>query len=38
MEYESDGDKNKNLSLDEYLNKIETYLRNITINLQNFDK
>ena len=38
MEYESNGDKNKNLSLHESLNKIETYLRNIIINLQNFDK
>ena len=26
-----------NLSLDEYLNKIETYLRNIIIHLQDFD-
>ena len=38
MEYESNGDKNKNLSLHESLKKIETYLRNIIINLQNFDK
>ena len=29
--------KNKNLSLDEYLNKIETYLRNIILTLQNSD-
>ena len=35
IEYESNGDKGKNLSLDEYLDKIETYLRNIIINLQN---
>ena len=35
IEYESNGDKNGNLSLDEYLNKIETYLRNTIINLQN---
>ena len=34
IEYESNGDKNRNLSLDEYLNKIEHYLRNIIINLQ----
>ena len=37
MGYESNGDKNRNLSLDEYLNKIETYPRNIIINLQNSD-
>ena len=37
IEYKSNGDKNKNLSLDEYLNKIEAYLRNIIINLQNSD-
>ena len=30
-------DKNRNLLLDEYLKKIETYLRNIIINLQNSD-
>ena len=35
IEYESNGDKNINLSLDEYLNKIEPYLRNIIIDLQN---
>ena len=33
IEYESNSDKNKNLPLDEYLNKTETYLRNIIINL-----
>ena len=27
IEYKSYGNKNKNLSLDEYLKKIETYLR-----------
>ena len=37
IKYESNGDNNKNLSFDEYLNKIETYLRNIIINLQNSD-
>ena len=37
IEYESIGSKNRNLSLDEYLKKIETYLRNIMINLQNSD-
>ena len=36
MEHENNGDKKK-LSLDEYLNKIETYLKNIIINLQNSD-
>ena len=38
MKYESNGDKNKNLPVDEYLNKIETYLRNIITNLQNSDR
>ena len=37
IEYETNGDKNKNLSLNEYLNKIKPYLRNIIINLQNSD-
>ena len=37
IEYESDGDRNKNLSLDEYLNKIKPYLRDIIIDLQKFD-
>ena len=37
IEYESNGDKNRNLSLGEYLNKIEPYLRNIMIDLQNSD-
>ena len=37
IEYESNGDKNSNLSLDEYLNKIKLYLRSIIINLQNPD-
>ena len=31
IEYESNGDKNRNLSLDEYLHKIKPYLRNIII-------
>ena len=35
--YESNVDKNINLSLDEYLNKTETYLKNIILNLQNSD-
>ena len=35
--YESNGDKNRNLLLDEYCNKIKPYLRNIIIDLQNSD-
>ena len=35
--YESNDDKNRNLSLDEYFNKIEPYLKNIIIDLQNSD-
>ena len=37
IEYEISDDRNKILSLDEYLNKIELYLRNIIIDLQNSD-
>ena len=39
IEYESNGDKNRNLSLDEYLNKVKPWetLRNIIIDLQNSD-
>ena len=37
MEYESNSDRNKNLSLDEYLNKTQFYLRNVIIDLQNSD-
>ena len=37
IKYKNNGDKNRNLSLDEYLNKIGTYLRNITVNLQSSD-
>ena len=37
IEYENNGDKNRNLSLDYYLNKIKLYLRNIIIDLQNSD-
>ena len=33
IEYKSSGDRNKNLSLDEYLNKIEPYSRDIIIAL-----
>ena len=31
IEYESNGDRNKNLSLDRYLDKIEPYLRDVII-------
>ena len=34
IEYDSNEDKNGMLSLDRYINKIEPYLRNITIDLQ----
>ena len=37
IKYESNCYKNRNLSLDEYLNIIETYLRNIITDLQNYD-
>ena len=37
IKYECNGDTDKNLSLDEYLNKIETYLRNIIIDLEYSD-
>ena len=37
IEYERNCDKNGNLSLDEHLNKIKRYLRNIIIDLQNSD-
>ena len=37
VDYESNGDKNSNLLLDEYLNKIKTYLRDITIDRENTD-
>ena len=37
MKYESSGDRNKNISVKEYLNKIKRYLREIIINLQKSD-
>ena len=37
IEYESNGDKNKALSVEEYLNKIRPYLKDIINNLQKFD-
>ena len=36
-EYESSGDRNKNLSVKEYLDKIKPYLTDIIINLQKCD-
>ena len=37
IKYESSGDRNKNLSVKECLNKIKPYLRDIIINLQKSD-
>ena len=37
IEYESNSDRNKNLSLKEYLDKIKPYLSDIIIDLQNSD-
>ena len=37
IEYESSGDRNKNVSVKEYLDKIKPYLRDITTNLQKSD-
>lgn len=37
MEYESNGNKNRNLSIKEYLNKIHSYLKNIINNLKKID-
>ena len=37
IEYESSGDRNKNLSVKEYLDKIKPYLIDIIINLQKSD-
>ena len=36
-EYESNGDKNNNVSLDEYLIKIKPYLKDIIIDLESSD-
>ena len=38
IEYESIGDRNKNLSVKEHLNEIIPYLGDMIINLQNIDK
>ena len=37
IEYESNDDRNVNLSQDKYFNKIESYSRDIIIDLQNSD-
>ena len=37
IKYENNADKNSNLLLDKYLNKIKPYLRNIIIYIQNSD-
>ena len=34
IEYESNGDKNSNVSLDQYLNKIKPFLKDIRVDLQ----
>ena len=38
IEYESNGNKNKNLSVQEYVDEIKPYLRDIIINLQKSDE
>ena len=38
IEYKSSGDTNKILSVEEYLNKIRPYLKDIIDNLKNSDK
>ena len=35
IEYESNGDRNKTLSIEEYLNKNKLFLKDITKNLEN---
>ena len=37
IENETNSDRNRNLSLDQYLNKIKPYLTNIIADLQNYD-
>ena len=37
IKYESNGNKNRNLSLKVYLKKVESYLKNIIINIRNSD-
>ena len=38
IEYESNGNKNKSLSVQEYVDEIKPYLRDIIINLQKSDE
>ena len=37
IEYESNSDRNKTLSIEEYLNKIRPYLKDIINDLKKFD-
>ena len=37
IEYENNGNRNKNLSIEEYLNRIKLYLMDIVIDLQKSD-
>ena len=37
IKYKISSDRNKNLSVKEYLDKVKPYLRNIIINLQKYD-
>ena len=37
IKYESNGDRNKKLSIKEYFDKIKPYLKDIVINLQKSD-
>ena len=38
LEFESNGDRNKTLSIEEHLNKIRIYLRDVINNLKKSDK
>ena len=38
IEYDSDGNRNKNLSIKEYLSESKSYLRDIIIKLQKYDR
>ena len=38
MKYESNSDRNKTVSVEEYFNKIRPYLKNIINDLKNSDK
>ena len=37
IEYDSDGNRNKNLSIKEYLNESKSYLKDIIIKLEKYD-